>query len=239
MKLSNEVRELENKNEKGMFPFNLQFFAEPAGDDEEQDDVDDESGDDSNKDDKDDEKKFTQSQVSKMMAKEKKQGRSSILKEFGFKDEKHAKSEMAKFNEWKKSQLTDEEKANQEKSELEIRAAQALREAEIAKAQVEALKLGAKPDCVEDIIALAMAKMTDDGDIKTLIAEIKTKHASMFSDGSEEENKGKGKKGTGTSLSDLSNQSKSKDETKEEPKNLGAKLAAKRSASASKKSYWK
>lgn len=194
-------------------------------------------------DDKDEKKEevktFTQEQVNAMMAKEKKQGKKSALAELGL--ENASKSDIADYMKWKESQKTDEQKAN-EKANADTQARlEAERKAQIAEAKVEAMVLGVKPDCVDDIIALAMGKMTEDGDFKTIISELKTKYPLMFNDGSsseddkdkKDEKKKTGQKGTGGNVKNDTKGSK-----EEGTKGLGARLAAQRKGAVKKGSYF-
>ena len=185
------------------------------------------------------EKTFTQEEVNRMMAREKKQGRNALLKELGFKDEKSAMSASKSYSAWLEAQKSDEQKKVEKETESQQALADAQFKVEEAEAKVEAMKLGCKPECVDDLIALALAKKTDDGDFKTIIGEFKKKYPSMFSEQSDDEssaekNKTKGQRGTGGNVSP---KVKEKDDDK---KSLGSRLAAnRRNSSGSKKnSFW-
>ena len=186
------------------------------------------------------EKVFTQEEVNRMMAREKKQGRMALLKELGYKDEETAKSASKSYNAWLDAQKSDEEKRkdNEEKSSEAIREAQA--KAEISEAKAEALLLGCEPKYVDDVIALAVAKKTEDGDFKTIIGDLKKKYPVWFDkssddDAEEGEKKKEGQKGTGGSVS----KSKSKAGKSGDEKSLGARLAtARRAQGSNKKSFW-
>ncbi len=77
----------------------------------------------------------------------------------------------------------------------------------VAEAKAEAMMMGIKTQYVDDVVTLALAKMTEDSDIKTIIGEFKTKYPVWFGESSEEhkedkdKDKGKtGKNGTGSSI---------------------------------------
>lgn len=180
------------------------------------------------------ERTFTQEEVNRMMAREKKQGRAALLKELGYKDEKSAISASKTYSAWLEAQKTEEQKAADKEAESEKELLKAKARAEEAEAKVEAMKLGCKPENVDDVIALAMAKKTDDGDFKTIIGELKKKYSVMFETSGEEDDKTKqktkGQRGTGGSVS---SKSKEKDEGE---KSLGSRLAASRRKSTGKKS---
>lgn len=229
---------------KNFLPMNLQFFAEGGKDEGKDDDVNDEgkgtdegtgTEDESGK---EKERTFTQEEVTRMMAREKKQGRAALLKELGYKDEKQAKAASSSYNAWLESQKSDEQKSAEKDSENEKAILEAQAKADAAEAKVEALMLGCKPGNVDDVIALAMAKKTDDGDFKTIVGELKKKYPDMFSkssDDEEDDKKTAGQKGTGGSVS-----AKSKDKKDEGKQSLGTRLAASRRGNkeSNKKSFW-
>lgn len=231
---------------KRIMPLNLQFFAEDeSGKDDDANDDGKDTGegtgtkDESGKDEKK-EKTFTQEEVTRMMAREKKQGRAALLKELGYKDEKQAKAASSSYNAWLESQKTEEQKSAEKDSENEKAILEAQAKADAAEAKVEALMLGCNPQNVDDVIALAMAKKTEDGDFKTIVGELKKKYPDMFSkssddEGDKEEKKTAGQKGTGGSVS-----AKSKDKKEEGKQSLGGRLAASRRGNkeSTKKSFW-
>lgn len=93
---------------------------------------------------------------------------------------------------------------------------------------------GVKPQYVDDAIALVMAKITDDTDFKSILAEFKTKYPIWFdvSEDGKNDNKNKaGQRGTGASM-------QSKNNKDGEEKSLGARLAAQRRTNNKKSSFW-
>lgn len=182
-------------------------------------------------------KTFTQDQVNRMMTREKNQGRNAALKELGI-DPKDTKA-IAMVKALIDSQKTDEQKAAEKESENQNKMNEAEQRAQVAEAKAEAMMLGVKTQYVDDVVTLALAKMTEDSDLKTIIGEFKTKYPVWFgeSSGDEDKNKDKGKgktgqKGTGSSVKN------SDKEKKGEEKGLGARLAAQRKSSGKKSSYW-
>lgn len=227
-----------------MFKIPMQFFADPDDDDKNKDgqgndgqnndgqsnDGQNKSGsnDDSAKGKKSEEKTFNQEQVNKMMAKEKNQGRNAVYNELGInpKDEEQIKAIKAYIE----SQKTDAQKA----TEKAMAEQAALKEAEdrvrIAEAKAEVMMLGIKTQFVDDAVTLALSKTSDDRDIKSVLAEFKTKYPVWFET---EEDKKKQAKGTGSSLKNQSGKN-----GKGEEKGIGARLAAQRKSSKTKSSYW-
>ena len=214
---------------------------------EDQDDNKDDSGK-SGKDDKSDKDKggddkgksgktFTQEQVNKMMTREKNQGRSAALNELGI-DPKDSKM-VAMVKAFTDSQKTDEQKTAEKDAENQSRMNEAEQRAKVAEAKAEAMMLGVKTQYVDDVVTLALAKMTEDSDLKTIIGEFKTKYPIWFGESGDDDkdkskDKGKtGQKGTGSSVK-TSKESKGKGEEK----GLGARLAAQRRGTGKKSSYW-
>lgn len=182
-------------------------------------------------------KTFTQEQVTQMMTREKKQGRSAAYKELGL-DPKDTKT-ISMFKAFVESQKTDEQKAAERESETQAKMNEAEQRALVAEAKAEAMMLGIKAQYVDDAVTLALAKMTEDSDLKTIIGEFKTKYPVWFGESSEEDGKDKdnnksktGQKGTGSSIKN------SEKDKKVEEKGLGARLAAQRKTGSKKSSYW-
>lgn len=190
------------------------------------------------------EKTFTQGQVSQMMTREKNQGRAAVYKELGI-DPKDTKA-VAMVKALIASQKTDEQKAAEQQAENDAKAREA--EERVAKAEIkaEAMVLGIKREFVDDMVALVMSKKTDDSDIKTLLGEYKKKYPTWFEDGSEEDDddgkagngkKGKtGQRGTGSSIK--GDNGGKKGNKAGDNQSMGQRLAARRKASAPKKSFW-
>lgn len=180
-------------------------------------------------------KTFTQEQVTKMMTREKNQGRNAVYKELGI-NPKDTKT-INMFKAFVESQKTDEEKAAEKESENQSKVTEAEQRAQVAEAKAEAMMLGVKPQYVEDVVMLALAKMTEDSDLKTIIGEFKTKYPVWFGESDDDEKgdkKGKaGQKGTGSSI-----KTAEKGKKGEENKGIGARLAAQRKTGSKKSSYW-
>ena len=180
------------------------------------------------------EKTFTQKQVSSMMAKEKRQGRDAAFKEMGI-DPNDSKM-IKMFKAFIQSQKTDEQKANEEAAAQAAKIADAEQRAMVAEAKAEAMQLGVLHQYVDDAVTLALSKMSDDTDLKSIIGELKTKYPVWF-DASNAGADGKnatGQRGTGASVNNSS------DKGGKENKGMGARLAAQRKTAngANKKSFW-
>lgn len=176
------------------------------------------------------EKSFTQSQVSSMMAKEKRQGRESVYKELGIDANDSKMFELIKN--FIGSQKTSEQVQQEEAAAAAAKIAEAEHKAYIAEVKVEAMKLGVSPEYVDDAVTLSLAKKTDDSDIKSIVAELKSKYPMWFTT-TEEKGGPAGQKGTGASVNGA------EPKPNGEKKGLGARLAAQRnSGGETKKSFW-
>ena len=202
---------------------------------EDQEDEDTGADDEKGKDETNKEKTFTQAQVTRMMSKEKKQGKNSVYKELGI-DPKDTKM-IAMFKAFVNSQKSDEDVAAENKAENDAKLAEAERKALTAELKAEAMMMGVKTQYVEDIVTLAMSKMTDENaDAKVIMGEFKKKYPVWIGEGSDEDDsESTGKKGTGSSVSN-----KDKNNKGGKGKSLGARLAAQRKQQndSSKSSFW-
>lgn len=182
------------------------------------------------------EKTFTQKQVTSMMTKEKKQGRNAAYAELGI-DPNNAQ-QVAMVKALIESQKTDEQKQQQQNAENAAKIADAEHRAQVAEAKAEAMKAGAKAEFVDDVVTLAMSKMGDDGDINSVIGDLKTKYSVWFESGESDDGKAAGQKGTGSSINNKGTGTGSGNNGGEQ--SLGARLAAKRQNVGGKerKSFW-
>lgn len=176
-----------------------------------------------------DDKTFTQDDVTRMMAKEKKQGRSSAFNELGIDPSNKKMVEAAKafFSKLSGGDSVDDDASD---AADDGKAAELESELVVANAKVAAMKQGVNPQYVDDVVTLISARMKQDESVKldTAIGELKKKYPSWFV--VEQNSKNVGKFGTGSSVS--ANSGKSGDDS------LGKRLAAQRKVSSNKKSYW-
>ena len=179
------------------------------------------------------EKTFTQTEVNRMMTKEKQQGRSAAYKELGI--DPSDTNMVSMFKAFIEAQKTSEQKANEQKAENDAKLAQAMEKARVAEAKATALKLGVKSEYVDDVVALAITKVTDDNDVDAIINDFKSKYTFWFADSSDDDGENSvGKKGTGSSVSGKKSSSKGSDSVK----GIGKRLAAARKSNNTKGSYW-
>lgn len=111
------------------------------------------------------------------------------LKELGVEDGDTLKGIVTKAKEEEEKNKTDLERSNDTLTAT-TKELVAEREARImAEAKLSAIRLGAKPELVDDLVIIAKAKVTKDKDINAIIAEIKdsTSGKVYFSNEDEEE----------------------------------------------------
>lgn len=187
-------------------------------------------------------KTFTQDQVNRMMAREKRQGRAAAYRELGIdpKDSDLVSALKETLASYKKSTGSDDTVTQLEHRTL------------VAEAKAEAMQQGAQLAYVDDIVTLALNKLEDGTDVGTVVGEVKTKYPIWFQKADDQEQKQKpgstesqedksgdqstnGKqvssKGTGSSVANRSNASRGE--------SMGARLAQQRKGNGnSKKSFW-
>lgn len=181
------------------------------------------------------EKMLSQSEVNKIAAKEKNQGRQAVYNELGI-DPNDSKTialikALASAN-----SAGDGGDGGSGSDELNEQLEQAKHDAFIAEAKAEAMMQGCQKQFVDDAVTLVTARLVDDpdSDMKTIFGELKTKYPVWFEESDEDKGGNAGKKGTGSSMKGASGSDGGKGET-----SLGARLAAKRKGATSKKgSYW-
>lgn len=128
---------------------------------------------------KEEAKTFTQEEVNGLVAKEAKEARKAqekIFKSLGFEDVKSAKEGFEQLREWKDSQKTEAEKQSEVIADKEKQLEAMRLENQQLTAKYAALTLGVRSDAVDDVIALAQSKVTDDVTINDAISEVLAKY---------------------------------------------------------------
>lgn len=127
-------------------------------------------------------KTYTQEQVNAMMANEKRTARQATLKELGFEvndDQSYAdtvKGIKKTLDAGKTQQQLDAEARTKAESAL----TEANKKAATLEMKIAALAAGVKPDCVDDIITLAQAKVNDNTTIEKALEDLKSKYPTLF-----------------------------------------------------------
>lgn len=156
-----------------IIPVNLQRFAdEPETDEPTTTDPAAPEGNDTGKDEKPEGNTFTQEDVNRIAAKESKSATEKILKDLGVDDFENAKDGLEKFKEWQEAQKTEAEKEREQyeatQKELETK------NAEYQKVVYEnaALKAGVDVNSIDDVVALAEKRVTDEVDINAAMKAV-------------------------------------------------------------------
>lgn len=195
---------------KHLIPYNIQFFAESGdagadgGDGADTDVKDgsndasgtgnDSSGGSGSGGDGKGEKTFTQAEVNKMMTREKREGKKSILSSLGFKTEEDAKKAVSLLNALMDSQKTDADKANDKAKGAEAEKDDAVKRAEAAENKLACVMAGVNKDSVEDVLAIALLKVTEDKNLDKVLEEMKKekRYGSFFGIGDDSNGSGTG-----------------------------------------------
>lgn len=176
---------------------------------------------------------FSQDDVTRMMTREKQQGRNAVFNELGIDPNDTKTIEMVKAI--MAAQKQDEEPPVAPSADL----IEAQHRADVAEAKAEAMMLGAQPKFVDDIVTLATAKLqdSDETDFKTVVSQIKEKYPVWFGEGGsgDDSKNSVGSRGTGSSIG--SNAGAKKDAGAGEL-SLGQRLAASKKSSKPSKSFW-
>lgn len=176
-------------------------------------------------------KLFTQKEVNRFTAREKEQGRNSVYKALGL-DPKDKKTIEA-VKSFIESQKTEEQKNAEREAENNTKLLELEQRAMLAEAKAEVMALGVKGQFVDDAVTLALAKVNDDNDLKTVISSFKDKYPIWFKPSEEDEKGSVGQRGTGSSVNN------SKETNNGKYKNgLGVRLATQRRSNHKKSSYW-
>lgn len=154
-------------------------------------------------------KTFTQEEVNRLLANEKRQGRQAALKAMGLDpSDKNAEKNV--------KAILDAQKTESEKSAEAIQVekdarAEAEKKAEAMERKLASLNAGCKKEYLDEVTALAAIKVNDSTDFEMALKAVKEKCASFFDDD--------GDTGTG------SGQGHGRKDTKNKPGSLGARLA--------------
>ena len=164
--------------------------------------------------------------------------KSDALQEFlaslGIEDKEKLQGIVTKAKEEEDAKKTDLEKANDTLSET-LKQLAAEREARVlSDAKLEAMKLGARPEMVDDLVIIAKARVTKDKSISAVIAEIKYSESGKFYFASDEEEKEQ--KRTNVTRKRVTNKKK---EENEEDDSFAKRYFAKQRASKRESHYFK
>lgn len=139
---------------------------------------------------------FTQEELNRIAANEKRQGMASALKTLGFEDEKVAQEWVKKYREFEESKKDDLTKA-QETLEAEKREKDELaKKADLLEKRFKVVASGVPADKADDVVLLAMAKVTDNKTFEECLEDLKNTYPIFFEAGASAGSVGTGTGGT-------------------------------------------
>lgn len=168
------------------------------------------------------ERTFTQDEVSRMMAKEKKQGRNSVYNELGINPNDRRMVKIIKS--LVATQKEEDESGDGETVDVKLQEAE--RRAAVAELKADILAQNISSKYLDDALALVTAHLEANEELEKdeAILDIKKKYPDWFTDtGTEEEQKAK--LGTGTSVSAMMSEAA---KSEKEQASFGKRLAASR-----------
>lgn len=205
------------------------------------------------------ERVFTQDEVSRMMAREKHQGRSAVYRELGIDPDDTSAVQM--FKAFIEANKTDEQKRAEQEKQQKDAMSDMSDKLKAAEAKATLMQAGVSADYVDDAVIIALSRVgaNENLDIETVAKDLKSKYPVWFGvtegtdgkdgtdgddngasgthegDGTEDDVKETaGKKGTGKAAS-----SGSKTLSKEGISGIGKRLAEARRENTVKSSFWK
>lgn len=174
------------------------------------------------------EKKEEQKQEEKVdVEKVKSEALSNFMKEIGVEDKDALEGIIAKAKEEENKNKTDLQKANDSLTEATKQLAEERKARLVAEAKVSAMQLGAKPELVEDLVIVAMTKVTKEKDINTVISEMKDSQTGKvyFAEEKEEEENEKGTVTRGKITKPSEKKETKKEEEKQDEKKHAGSMA--------------
>lgn len=123
---------------------------------------------------------FTQDEVTRMMTKEKNEGRNAVLNELGVTDPTKAKELLTMAQQLVEAGKTPEQKAAEQSAESTQAIADATARAEAAEQKLTLTLAGANADTLNDVLTLAKARVTDGVDFGQAVEAVKAAYPAMF-----------------------------------------------------------
>lgn len=167
-------------------------------------------------------KTFTQGDLNRIAAQEKRQGMVSMLKALGFEKEEDAKAFVEKYRKEENEKKDDLTKAQGELTTANSEKSKAEERAEMLERKLKAVSAGVPAKNVDDIVLLAAAKTTDGKTFDDALEEVKKAYPMLFA----ETGGPAGESGTGGSV----NGARARKHTSES--GIGKRLAEQKRASS-------
>lgn len=127
-------------------------------------------------------KTFSQDDVTRIATREKAEGRKSVLKELGIEDSEDTKEAIRAFLAQREAEKSDAQKATERATKAEREKAAAEASYTALQQKYDALAKGAKPETIDDLLALTRAKVTDKVDFAAALEQVKTSYPVLFTD---------------------------------------------------------
>ena len=181
------------------------------------------------------ERVFTQDEVSRMMAREKRQGKNSVYNELGIDPDDTSAVQM--FKAFVEAQKTDDEKRAEQDAKNQQAMIDMSEKLQVAEAKAALMQAGISGDYVDDAVVIALSRISADEtlDVETVAKDLKAKYSVWFGEEKQETSKqSTGKKGTGKAASNGNSNSTNKNGVS----GIGKRLAENKKAQAPKKSFW-
>ena len=121
-------------------------------------------------------KTYTQEEVNALLAKEKRQGKNSVLKALGLQSVDEGKAAIESARQVANANKTAEEVAAEALNTEKIARSKAENDLTVAQRTISVMKAGFKPEYVDDVVAIASTKVTEDKDFDAVIDDMKKTH---------------------------------------------------------------
>lgn len=139
-------------------------------------------------------KTFTQEDLNRIAAQEKRQGANSILKALGFESEEKAKEYLEAKRKEDDEKKDDLQKAKDAEAAANTAKAAAEAKAALLEKRFKVVSMGVSADKADDIVTLATAKAIDGKTFEDAVEDLKKTYPELFK-GKQEERKGTGSGG--------------------------------------------
>lgn len=181
------------------------------------------------------ERVFTQDEVSKMMAREKRQGKNSVYNELGIDPDDTSAVQM--FKAFVEAQKTDDEKRAEQDAKNQQVMSDMSEKLKVAEAKAALMQAGVSGEYVDDAVVIALSRISADEtlDVETVAKDLKAKYSVWFEGSSKgtENKQSVGKKGTGKTAGNSNKNSGGSSIA-----GIGKRLAETKKSQAPKKSFW-
>lgn len=128
-------------------------------------------------------KTYTENELNVLLAEKRVTAKNEFLKSIGFEgDEEGLKATLERVMEEDKKNQTELDQATKELDKVRRELAAEKEQRKSAESKLEALKLGAKPETVDDLVILASAKVTEGVELPTILSELKKTYPVYFNE---------------------------------------------------------